>query len=333
MATINDVAKITGVSKATVSNVLNNKGRVSDKVREEVFAAARDINFSMNTVARQLVSKRSNIIGLFVPDTDYLSKSLFFATLSSGIIEAATSSGFSVNLILTGKEKFFEHAVMIDGAIILNPEKKQGYYEQLQGAGFPVVIIGRPEENESLLTYVDVENISISYTMTKRLLDFNHCRILLITGPREYTISQDQITGYQKAHAEAGVKFSDSLVFSAKYFIQTELNGFEEVFDAQKPTAVLCPTDRSSVEVMHILLKKGLQIPKDVSVACLSGSFITEKFIPAVTGIVAPLKDIGVSAAKLLFRLIDKKLLRPVSRIFDYSIFEGTSISKNLKKI
>lgn len=330
-ATIKDIAKLTGVSHSAVSYVLNGKGRVSEDTRKKILETAQEIGYVPNRNARNLAKKVYGKIGLFIPGLEYLKTSFFFNNLVSGVLSVVEQTGNDLFLGLTKDDyqNFLTGSFDVDGAIFLHPVNDDDYYKLLFSKKVPFVMVGRPEvAYENTVTYIDVDNLAISYNATKMMLEQKHRKILLIVGDGKLTISYDQLNGYQMALDEYGIRFDDSLVIHTDYVLRDKVDGLKEVLkENPDTTAIVASSDTQAISVMNELSHMGLSVPEDISVICLSGSNITNFYNPAITGMINPSFELGRQTALKVCDLISRKTLRPSSLIVDYTLYEGSSIA------
>ncbi|MGN1099119.1 MAG: LacI family DNA-binding transcriptional regulator [Christensenellales bacterium] len=327
--TIKEIAQIAGVSKATISNVLNNTGRVSEKTRERVLKVVADNQFSLNMSARILASNHSKIIGVFATDLEYLSHSVFFSKLLASIISEMKAHSYSLLLSVTGQDQLFVSSFKLDGVIVINPENEMEYTQKLIANTLPLVIVGRPfGDYDKRLSYVDVENVSIGYQMTKRLIDAGHERIVFFGGPKNYTVTTDQFTGYKKALEEAGIALNEELLLYCDYILADNYEELGKVIREQSATAIVACSDNLAVTAAKTAEKMSMSIPRDISLVCLAGTYMTEFYNPPITSANTDTKALGRKAFYKLLNIIEKKLMRTTASFADYFITEGKSIRK-----
>lgn len=329
--TIKDIAKMTGVSISTVSYVMNGKGRVSQEKRELILETAEKIGYVPNRNARNLVQKVSGKIGLFIPDLEYLKTSTFFNNLMSGVLSVMdnTDNDLFVGLTKADTCNYASETLDVDGAIFLHPVNDDEYYKLLFSKQVPFVMVGRPEEAyENLVTYIDLDNLAISYNGTKMLLEQKHRKVVLITGDSRLTISSDQLAGYKMALQEYDLEFDPSLVIDTDYVTRDNIRGLAELL-AEQPdiTGIVASSDTQAISTMTELVSHGLSVPGDMSLVCLSGSSFTSYYNPRITSIINPNYELGRQAALKVCDLIQRKALRPSNQIVDYTIFQGNSIA------
>ena len=206
-ATIKDVARVAGVSPSTVSRALHDSPRISEKVRERVKQAAKELDFHPNQMAKSLVSRKTRIVGIVFPGD--VSKSLgnpFYPSLLQGLGRAAGERRYHLLLVTGGGEVSAEEASRqavdsgyVSGLVLLAAEDVP-----TRDPGVPVVVIGHPRD-EAGWHYVDNDNVAAGRAATQHLLAHGHRRILLLGYDRRYIFTVDRRLGYEQALGEAGI--------------------------------------------------------------------------------------------------------------------------------
>ncbi len=329
--TIKDIAKEMGISVGTVSYALNNKGRISEDLREKIISKASEMGYIPNRNARNLAKKVKGRIGLFIPDVDYLRSSAFFNNLIAGIMSIVDKTDNDLLLAMTKGdfENLLDGAMDVDGAIVLHPRSDSVYYNLLNKSNTPFLIIGRPAEQfEHKITYVDVDNAAIAYNTTKILLNKGHRNIAAVLGNKDYTITIDHLTGFKLALNEFNISYNEDMIINKDFVIHSSMEEIKELLGKnQNITAVITSSDTQAISVMNQLRSMRLSVPADISVTCMGGSYLTLYYAPSISGIISPSYEIGKVAANKIIDLINRKTIRPSHSIVDYSFFEGDSIS------
>lgn len=329
--TINDIAKNCGVSSATVSNALNGTGRVSVSEQKRIVETAAEMGYARNSAARMLAKRTSGLIGLFATDTDYLKKSIFFSSLVSELTKFFNQYNYGLLVATCGSNGNLLRAnVDVDAIVVINPDNSPEFNHAVLESKVPVVIIGRPFKDEESINYVDVDNVSIAYNMTKLLLEKGHRNVAMLCGPEDYTVTQDQLQGYRLALEEFGLPFDSELLNFSEYFLDDNVDAFFNLVQKTKCTAIVAASDNLAVSAVSMLHKMRLNVPKDISVVCLAGTFFSEFYSPKITGVKTVADKIGKAVSDKVIKLINKKLIRPTHTIVSYSVFEGESVAKKI---
>ena len=302
--TIYDVARLAGVSTATVSRALNGTGQIAAATRAAIEAAVEQLGYRPNTVARSLVTKSTQTIALLLPDIT----NPFYAALVSGIQEHALPHGYAMLLCTTEgdaerEEQYLSllRAKQVDGALVdglrLPPERIARFVED----GFPIVCLDRDIESNSI-PLVQVNNRLGGRLATEHLLGLGHRRIAHVAGARELRISEERLAGYQTALTDG---FDEQLVAEGKF---TEEGGHAAMVGLleRRPdlTAVFAANDLSALGVLSALASSGRRIPDDVSVVGFDDLRLSAFTSPPLTTIQQPAIEIARRATELLLDLI-----------------------------
>lgn len=284
--TIKDVAKASGLSISTVSIVLNNKphSRIPQATCKRVMETARQLNYRPNRLAVGLITKRTKIIGLIVPDIS----NQYFAQIAAAAERAAEAQGYSIMLCNTNdnpdKDIAYTHTLLergIDGILFtMSVNARSNRAEEclsiLRGAGVPLVLIDRLVENDSQeLSFVTTDDEESGYIATKHLIDLGHRHIGCITGAMGDQSAKKRLFGYIKALQEGGIAFNPALVAEGDYHTTS---GFEAagVLIEQHVSAIFSHNDMMALGAYKRLLQAGLKTPEDVSLIGIDNLDFTE---------------------------------------------------------
>lgn len=330
MANIMDVAKLAGVSKATVSNVFNNKINVSEEMRARVLKAAEELSYLPNKLAAGLSTKRTNIVGLFLEDVKK------FRTLEyhliDGVVNELHKYGYRVLIYKTTDTKLFHNEIIagsepIDGAIILAPLTEDMRVDDLLDSGVPLILIGNPPQGKNVIPHIDVNNEEITYTVVKYLLDIGHKNIAFINSKSNMTITFDRLKGYVKAILEYDLEFNPNFVYNCDNTRYTGEKLAERILSLEKVTAIVTESDEVACGVYEGIKNKGLNIPQDISVFALGGDDAILE--PKVSTVFIDYKELGKIAAQNIINLINNKLEKNWVELNSYEIIKTDSIKES----
>ena len=303
--TIYDVARLAGVSTATVSRALNGTGQIAPATSAAIDAAVLQLGYQPNTVARSLVTKSTQTIALLLPDI----ANPFYAALVSGIQERALAAGSTMLLCTTEGDPAREEqylsllrakqvdGVLVDG-LVLPPERIADFVRE----GLPIVCLDRDIDSTSV-PLVQVDNRLGARLATEHLLSLGHRRIAHVSGAPGLRISDERIGGYSDALAAAAVEHRRTLVAVGSF---TEEGGYEAtraLLAVSKLTAVFAANDLSALGVMHAIAESGRRIPDDVSVVGFDDLRLAGHTTPPLTTIHQPAFEIAQRATQLLLDL------------------------------
>jgi len=314
MASIKEIAERAGVSIATVSKTINNYPDVNPKTREKILKIAKELNYFPNAVAKSLVQKKTNTIGVFFGNNvnsgfDHP----FFLDVISAVREVAGNAGYDL-LVFTNKNK--ERATYttlcrersVDGVVLLltgEGKKRTEQLVELQESGIPCLAIDIPLESERC-TYVESDNYSGAKTAVRHLIELGHRRIALIGGDEISKTSYDRLRGYQDALMEHQIGVDPGLI-RLGYFSKERAKEEAMSLLEQKPdiSAFFAVSDEMAIAVMQAVQSLGRRIPEDISVVGFDDIKEAEYTAPPLTTIRQDKYGLGSQAASLLLQIID----------------------------
>jgi len=304
--TLEQIGMRAGVSRSTVSRVLNDRPDVRPEVRARVEAVIRETGYEPNAAARALVSKRSGLIGLvMLTEVDELFGDPYHAALVNGIQQgcaehdlilaifpAVSPDGHSDALTPQITQRF------VDGVIVTSVPGSDHVIDVLRARGKRMVVVGHPRDGAGLQR-VDVENREGSATATTHLIEHGRRRIGFVGATREYPFGGDRLDGYRDALAAAGIAADDSLVQLDQ---PTEDGGHRATAAllAARPDAIFAATDTIATGVYRALAEAGKRVPGDVAVVGFDGLPRGPRLEPELTTVVQPVLDVARTAIGLL---------------------------------
>jgi LacI family transcriptional regulator len=312
-----DVAKESGVSRTTVSFVLNNVSgiSISEATRQRVLQVAKELNYHPDSTGRKLASGKSNTLGLVLRQShEQVFADALLPQVLVGIEQAATAQGFQVLLKPLEPEDCdgYLHLVQenhVDGIILSGPRLEETEVIRLHNEGLPVMMMGQlPGSN---LPFIDIDAVHGSAMAVKHLIEHGHQRIGMITNASlEYSSAQQRRTGYENALKEAGIDPDDNLVQAGNY---TPLSGFKamekllQIFP--RPTAVFIASDVVCLGAIRAIKRAGLRIPQDIAVVGFDDIPLADFYEPPLTTIHIPAYGLGWGAGDRLVRMVQGEAL------------------------
>ena len=311
-ATIRDIALILGISKSTVSRALNNHHDVNPETARKVRDLATKIDYHPNLLAQHLKQQRTNTIGVIIPET----VNRFFAKAVGGIQEVANRAGYNVMICQSNESLTLERnnlqtliASKVDG-LLISVSRETDRHDHLQYAidkEVPLVFFDRIVE-ELNVSQVYSDNYDICFQATEHLLTQGCKRIAFIAGPQHLYNSRNRLNGYLGALKKHNINISESLIVDTNYKVNDVEDYTRYLFNLQqKPDGIFAINDMAALEIMHILKKRGLSIPKDVAVLGFNNETICRLVEPSLSSIDHPAFDMGAAATEILLMQIAKK--------------------------
>jgi LacI family transcriptional regulator len=308
--TIYDVARLAGVSTATVSRSLNGTGQIAPSTRLAIESAIRELGYQPNRIARSLATRSTQTIALLLPDIT----NPFYGALVSGIEQRTLEVGYTMLLCTTEDDPAREETYLnllrskqVDGALVdglvLPADRLARFVEE----GFPIVCLDRDSPSPSI-PLVQVDNRMGARLATEHLVGLGHRRIAHVAGRPEMRISDARIAGYRESLEAAGLRFDPTLVVPGMF---TEDGGYQaglELFGGRSaPTAVFAANDLSAVGLLEAISESGRRVPDDVSVVGFDDLRLAAYTSPPLTTVRQPAREIGVRATTLLLGLAQGK--------------------------
>ncbi|MCD4720131.1 MAG: LacI family transcriptional regulator [Desulfobacula sp.] len=323
MSTILDVAKLAGVSTATVSRVINSPETVRVETREKVVRAMKMCNYKYNALARGFVTKQSNTIGLIIPTIN----NPVFAESTRGVQDFADLKKTQVILGNTYYQYKQEESLVetlrekqVDGLIITTTNLKGIILKTLLDEGFPFVLLYSTVKTGPL-SAVGIDNYQGGYRATEHLVKFGHERIGMVAG--NFSISDRSLHrwyGYRQCLKNNGIPYDKDLLAQTDYSLTGGRDSVKQLLSLQNPpTAVFCSNDYLAFGAMKGARELGLNLPEDLSIVGFDDVQIASYVVPGLTTIHQPAYEMGKMGTKLLFQRI-KGQAKPVQLMMESSL-------------
>ena len=309
-----DVANLAGVSRTTVSFVLNDVPgvKISEETRLRVHEAARQLDYYPTSAARTLASGKTQRIGLILGEGQKrLSADAFLLTFLEGVTASVHRRGYLLVLQMAedvpSREAFVRliREQQVDGLILSGPSIGDPLLPELANEQFPLILHGRLDDFK--FPYVDVDNQAGGYQATVHLIALGHRRIGFISNAAlSYSGAQDRLAGYRTALAEHDLPLDESLMRTAAFLPQTGWEAMNELLALpEPPTAVFVASDVVALGAMSAIRQAGLRIPDDIAVVGFDDIFLAAHTQPPLTTVRVPAYGLGWTAAEILISLIE----------------------------
>lgn len=330
--TINEVAKLAGVSKATVSRVMNNSKPVNPEKYERVLRAIEELEFKPNPVAQGLVHKRTGLIGVVIPDIT----NPFFAELVKGIEEVVREKNYNMILCNTthNGDKELDYLNMlkekyVDGIIFMTAKVSHEHKEFFRKSKLPVTFINRKCEDIHVAS-LDIDNYQAAFDMTTFFLKRGHRRVAIIRAPlTDKTSGYERYRGYQDAMESYGIKPDDALVMRSNFKIESAYKAVKKFLKEQKPvTAIFATSDLMAIGAIRCLHDHNLHVPNQVEVAGFDDIPMASYYSPSITTVRQPISEMGKKATRLLIKEIKSEPINSRNIILPYQLILRESTLK-----
>ncbi|QHE51705.1 LacI family DNA-binding transcriptional regulator [Pontibacillus sp. HMF3514] len=325
--TIYEVAKEADVSIATVSKVINNTGRISEATRIKVLEAMKALNYYPSVVASALTGKRTDTLGLLIPDIS----NPFFSEIARNIEDKAHERGISVIMCSTDhdeeKEKKYIELLkrkQVDGFIVASGIKNKGIMKELTEANVPLAMLAQ-EEPAYDVTVVSVDNYKGGYEATSHLFLNGHRNVGIIA--EQMHSNNMRLYAYRDVHEAFGVLINEDNIVKTTATIENGRECTKQLLDKDDPpTAIFACNDLLAIGVIQAAREKGLNIPDDLSVIGFDNTILATTTVPALTTMAQPIEDMGKKIIDVIINKIEGDNERQESIFFNPTLMiRGTT--------
>ncbi|BBI31639.1 LacI family transcriptional regulator [Cohnella abietis] len=312
-----EVAKLAGVSEATVSRVLNGVGPMKESTRNRVLEVAAQLNYKLNAIASNFARGKSGNLGVVLPHVPkvHLFSTYYFSELLSGIGEAVRSKGFGLLLLFRDPASVYDYVSLyrtqrVDACIVLGASAfhtEQEGISRLAEERLPFCVIDQ-QFNNPLVSIVAADHEQGSYEAVKHLIDKGCRRIGFLNGSPQYSNSSDRMLGYRKALQDASIDYDKTIIYEGNYSRTSGNQAADRVYaDLDKLDAVFVSNDRMAIGLIQGLRAKGCQLPRDLRIVAYDDSDAASLTEPPLTTVKVPFYEMGqLAAEKLLNQLVGK---------------------------
>ncbi|MBD8479891.1 LacI family DNA-binding transcriptional regulator [Pseudomonas coleopterorum] len=329
MSNIREVARLAGVSVATVSRTLKSPERVLPETRDRVNVAVEQAGYRPNLMAVQFRSRRTFNLVVLVPNI----ANGFFARVISGAQKAAQAAGYRVLLCDTlgceaTEREFAElvHAHQADGLLQLRAYDPFASTSDLSDV--PPIVNACEVLQSGRHPTVSLDNRAAAKAVTQHLLDLGHRRIGLINGPADSPLTHDRRAGYEAALREADIAPEAALICPGDFSLKAGYDGALQLLAGpERPTALFCESDEMAIGALKRIREMGLRVPQDVSLAGFDDIELAAYCNPPLTTIAQPAEQFGQQAVEMLISVIEKRPLaaRHVTLPYQLTIRQSTA--------
>jgi LacI family transcriptional regulator len=305
-STIRDVAREAGVSVATVSRVFNNSGPVRSETRQRIDEVAKRLSYSPNGAARTLSTRRTQTIGVLLPDL----YGEFFSEVIRGIDQVVQRSGWHLLVSSSHNERAEIEAALrvmrgrVDGLIVMSPDLDAHALARNLPDGLPVVLLNCDVDDRSYDS-INIDNYGGAHAMTTHLIGLGHRRIGLITGPLRNHDARERQRGAHDALRAAGLEPAPELELAGDFSeASAHAAAMRLMALTPRPTALFAANDSMAIGAMSALRDAGVRVPEDVAVAGFDDIPIARFVNPPLTTIRVSIPELGGRATRRLFEAL-----------------------------
>jgi LacI family transcriptional regulator len=305
--TLDDVARMSGVSRAAASRALNGRAGVRDDVRERVRRMADSMGFVASRAARHLASGRSSVIGLVIPSED-LRVDPYGASMMHAVGRAAHAAdqGLMLHVATNGPGQTVQQIMrdgLVDGMLVSSVAVGTPWVDQLLDRDIACVLLGKHPSRDDIAA-VDVENLASSAAAVEHLFDNGCRRVGTITGPLHRADARLRLEGYRLAHARRGVALDEQLIVVGD-FTRASGNRLAPALVQRGADGIFAANDEMALGVMWAMAHAGVRVPEDVALVGFDGTSLDEFVEPTLSSVRQPFDALATAAVAELLRRID----------------------------
>ncbi|MFH8693706.1 LacI family DNA-binding transcriptional regulator [Streptomyces chartreusis] len=305
--TIKTVAARAGVGRTTVSRVVNGSHLVSADARSRVLAAIKELNYVPNSVARGLVTSRTDAVALVIPESaSRLGSEPFFAALIRGVSQALADRRTQLQLMLVRdqaeREQLTESVAerRVDGVLLVSVHSDDPLPAMLEEMGLPTVLAGRRDADERL-SYVHADNAGGATEAVRHLLRSGRKKVATIAGPLDMDVGRSRLDGWRTAHEEAGLSAPETLIEVGDFSWESGSQAMRSLLErAPDLDAVFAASDLMAIGALEELRRQKRQVPGDVAVVGFEDSPHARWTNPPLTTVRQPVEELGSTMVRIL---------------------------------
>ncbi len=322
-----DIARLAGVSRSTISKVVNNYSHISEETKRKVLEVVNKYGYVPNASARNLAGKSNKMIGVFITDINHNSKNLrviesdYFSPFTTATIDYTDKYNYNILVLVIDKNREFEkvrkllYNKTVSGGIFIGAENNVDEIFKLIKSGYKLVIIDQEKIKDRTLgkhIIINSKNMEGAYKATKHLIEYGHQEIAHICGDMNKFSGFKRLEGYKKALNEEGFPIKEEYIVEGDF---TEDSGYEaakKLFSKKnKITSVFASSDTMAIGAMRFIKEIGLKIPDDISIVGYDDIKIAGYISPSLTTIRVSMLEMASIAVKSLIKFIEKDIVYP----------------------
>jgi LacI family transcriptional regulator len=328
--TIQDIARLAGVSKATVSRVLNNNPSVDPVLKERVRRIVQEYDFVPNITATSLAGGRTSLIGVLAPPLSWPA----IPEIMGGIAEYIEHTSYEIVLYSINFERNHSDVLdrilamrMVCGLLAIFPGKLYSHLASRYQQGLPLVMIDDQEEPANI-PWVGIDNMGSAYKATRYLLELGHRRIAHIQGPQKYHCAIERYQGYCQALQDAGITPDPEMLLLGSFDVASGRQCASMLFARDRstwPSAIFAGNDQMAYGILEIAEQQGIRVPDDIAIIGFDDNILSAHMKPPLSTIRQPFPEMGSKAVEMLLTMVDPDHRASVTYQNEYAVQESAS--------
>jgi LacI family transcriptional regulator len=307
--TLEEVARLAQVSRSTVSRVINDHPNVRDETKDRVWQAIRESGYQPHALARSLVTNRTQIVGMIIPEAvTKIFVEPFFPLVLRGATETCNAHNYQLILSLfstsSDQVDMYQRVLRsgyLDGVIVTSAAADDTLVANILRDRIPLVTIGR-HPNEQV-HYVDADNVGGARMAVEHLIRLGHRRVATITGRLSLSAGQDRLEGYRQALQAHGLALDDDLIVEGDFGESSGAAGMQALLP-KSPDAIFVASDTMAIGALRVLRQAGLRVPRDVAVIGFDDIPASSVIEPLLTTVRQPIERMGSMAIEILLGVL-----------------------------
>ncbi|MBX4270776.1 LacI family DNA-binding transcriptional regulator [Clostridium estertheticum] len=316
-----DIAKIAGVSRSTVSRVINNYDNVPEQTRKKIQQIIKENNYVPHASARMLAGVKNRIIGLFIIDMKadtngkQVTSSSYFTPFTGSVIENASKMGYNVLVSIVSKQKDYKkvkeifYNKTVSGGIFIGEKNGEPEIKEIINSGCRVALLDQAvksdEEVYNKCIIVNADNYYGAYKATNYLIGLGHSSIAHIVGISENLSGIERFNAYKNALTDAGIAVKSNLIVKGDFTINGGYNATKKLLQKEIPTAIFCGNDMMAIGAIQAIEEANLNVPEDISIVGFDDIEVARYINPALTTVRMKLLEMASIATNTLITSIE----------------------------
>lgn len=316
-----DIAKIAGVSRSTVSRVINNYNNVPEETRKRIQKVIKDNNYVPHASARMLAGVKNRVIGLFIIDMKIDSNgkqvtgSSYFSPFTGSVIDNANKMGYNVLVSIVSKQKDYKkvketfYNKTIAGGIFIGEKNGEPEIKEIIKSGYKVALLDQSvksdEEVYKKCIIVNADNYQGAYKATNYLIDLGHTEIAHIVGIPEHLSAIERLNAYKQALIDSGITVKNNLIVKGNFTISGGCSAAKKLLQKKIPTAIFCGNDNMAIGAIQAIQQANLKVPEDISVVGFDDIEVARYISPSLTTVRMDLLEMASIATNTLITSIE----------------------------